>query len=60
MNTYNVIFKNRMRATLDKSFVISAPSRSEAVRRGQALLSSAGGKLAHYMRPIVTTRGTEQ
>lgn len=57
MNAYNVRFTNRLRVDRVVEFILSAPSRNAAVKRGEELLAQAGYRTAHFQRPVVTQRG---
>ena len=57
MNTYYLIFRNKMNLNKSEEMTISAPSRNQAVARGEALLLSTGKRLQWYQRPQVQQRG---
>lgn len=57
MNSYNVKFINRMRVDRVVEFILSAPSRNAATKRGEELLAQAGYRSVHFQRPQVTQRG---
>lgn len=57
MNSYNVKFTNRMRIDRVVEFILAAPSRNAAAKRGEELLAQAGYRAVHFQRPVVTQRG---
>lgn len=57
MNAYNVKFVNKLRIDRIVEFILSAPSRNAATKRGEELLVQAGYRIVHFQRPVVTQRG---
>lgn len=57
MNAYNIKFTNKLRVDRVVEFIISAPSRNAATKRGEELLAQAGYRTVHFQRPVVTQRG---
>lgn len=57
MNTYHVLYRNRLLVTRVVEFTIAAPSRKQAVARAKEHLLAMGKNVHHFMRPEVGRRG---
>lgn len=56
MNTYHILFRNKLRVDKTVELTISAESRSAALDRAETLLIRLGKKLRHYQRPLISQR----